>query len=449
MIFNSFNFILLFLPAFFVSYFLASSNCKNCILLIYGILYYVIGNIDKPINIGILILLTIINYFFYYLLYTEANEKTKKVKLFISVAFNIVAICVFKSELVYRSIPTGLSFYTFHFISLLVDSYKNNHELKIGFLKFMQYIIYFPKLLSGPITRYEYFDSQYKSKKTSNECLIKGLYLFSIGLALKCLLSDNVYYIINQINVYGYESISIFTAWIGVYAFTMNLYFDFAGYSLMAIGIAKMMGMSLPENFNLPFSSKNVSEFWRRWHITLGQFFRDYIYIPLGGNFNNKNLPKQIINLIIVWLVTGLWHGFKINYIIWAMSICLVIILEKIISNKLHIKQSIISRIFVIIFIPFTFLIFSIENADMLRTYILKLFDVSSVENIRDFTYICKTYWKIFVLGIVFMTSFPKRFSEKLYNSKCLMLILSIILIALSCVMISINNADTFKYFIF
>ena len=449
MIFNNFNFIFIFLPMFLLSYFLAGKYFKNHIILIYGILYYVFGNIYKPIYITIFILLILVNYLLYYLIYTENNSNIKRIKFLISIGLNVLIICIFKSGLIYKSIPSGLSFYTFHFISLLADSYKSEIKLKISFIKFMQYIVFFPKLLSGPITRYEYFNEQYENKKIKVESFILGLYLFSVGLALKCLLADNIYYIINQINVYGYDSISILTAWLGVYSFTMNLYFDFAGYSLMAIGIAKMIGMNLPENFNLPFSSKSVSEFWRRWHITLGQFFRDYIYIPLGGNFNNKNLPRQIINIIIVWIITGIWHGFKLNYLLWAMSICLVIIIEKIFLNKIYSKFYFIGKILVLIFIPFTFLIFSIENIGMLRTYISKLFDISSLENTREFISILKSYWKIFVIGMIFMTSFPRKLCNKIYNNKLLMLIFAIVFIIISCIMININSTDTFKYFTF
>lgn len=449
MIFNNLNFILIFIPTFLLSYYLASPYFKNHIIFIYSLLYYIFGNINKPINICVFIILILINYAFYYILYIENDVNIKKYKLFISMLFNIIIISIFKSGVLFKTLPTGLSFYTFHFISLLVDSYKNKSQSKISFIKFMQYIVFFPKLLSGPITRYEYFNEYYENKKILFDTFIKGLYLFSIGLALKCLLSDNINYIINQINVYGYESISIFTAWIGVYSFTMNLYFDFAGYSLMAIGIAKMVGMNLPENFNLPFSSKSVSEFWRRWHITLGQFFRDYIYIPLGGNFNNKNLHRQIINIIIVWIITGLWHGFKLNYLLWAMSICVVIILEKLFLNKLYLKFDVLGRLLVIIFLPFTFLIFSIENLNMLQIYVSKLFDLSSIDNIREFTSILKSYWKIFVIGLIFMTNIHRRLCEKIYNNRYLMILLAIILIISSCIMININSADTFKYFTF
>ena len=346
MMFNSINFIFIFLPAFLLSYYFASDSFKNVIIFIFSVLFYIIGNINNVANILVLIVLTIINYYLYYIIHNENDLRKKRIKIIISIGFNLYILILFKSEILTKTMPLGLSFYTFHFISLLVDSYKSDNTIeKLSFGNFVQYILFFPKLLSGPITRHKYFDNTYNDKKYSLNNLIKGIYLFSIGLALKCLLSDNIGNIINQINIYGYDSISIGTAWIGMFCFTMKLYFDFAGYSLMAIGIAKAIGIKLPDNFNLPFASKSISEFWRRWHITLGHFFRDYVYIPLGGNCGNKNLIRQSINIIIVWILTGLWHGFKLNYIIWAMLICLVIIFEKVFLNKIYNRVELIGRI--------------------------------------------------------------------------------------------------------
>lgn len=450
MIFNDFNFIFIFLPTFLLSYLIAGDSFKNVVIFMFSILYYVFGNINNYVNIVILIVLTILNYLFYYTIYIENDEKKKKIRLAISIIFNVAVIAVLKSELLLKNMPAGLSFYVFHFISILADvNKKDANDNKISFLKFAQYIVFFPKLLSGPITRYNYFDSSYSNKEITSNNLIKGLYIFSVGLALKCILSDNIYNIINQINVYGYDGISILTAWVGMYSFTMNLYFDFAGYSLMAIGLAKMMGMMLPDNFDLPFYSKSVSEFWRKWHITLGHFFRDYVYIPLGGNCGNKNIIRQIFNIIVVWILTGLWHGLKINYILWAMSVCIMIVLEKVFLIKVYKKCGWLGHIIVLLFIPFTFVIFSIENTNWLMTFIAKLKDFSSLNNIRDFETIRKSYYKVFLLGILFMTNMPKKIYSKILNNKIMMIIITIVLLVLSCYMLNVNNSDVFKYFTF
>lgn len=450
--FNTNNFILFFLPAFFLSYFVADLKFKNTIIVLYSILFYVIGNYKNPRNIVILIGLTAINYVFCYFIfkYNNSNDKKSKTLTIFSIAFNIIILSIFKSNIFTKNIPLGLSFYIFHFISILVDSYKMSYDKEqFSFVNFISYILYFTKILSGPITRYDYYITKCNHKDLTKERCLKGLFYFSIGLALKSLLSDNISYIVNQINVYGFDSISILTAWVGMYSYTMRLYFDFAGYSLMAIGLANMMGMDLPINFNLPFCSESISEFWRRWHITLGHFFRDYIYIPLGGNFENKNLFRQSVNLIVVWLVTGLWHGFKFNYILWAMLICLFIILEKAFVRNIYNKYEIVGRVVVNLVMPFAFLIFSIEKLNDLSIYVSRLFNLSSINNMRDFSVIFNLYGKIFVAGILFMTKYPKAIMSWIEKRKVLMIIVSVALIALSIYMFNVMGTDTFKYFAF
>lgn len=450
MIFNSQNVILMFLPAFFLSYFLADRKLKNAIILIYSIIFYAKGNFDKPENIVILSVLLIVNYLFIIIINRCKDKSLSKVVFICAIIFNVANITFYKIYSLSGTMPIGLSFYVFHFISLLVDNYRKEVLVKdITVTSYLNYILYFPKILSGPITRYKYFLSKYTSKSKLKDNFKIGVFYFAIGLALKCLLSDSLAFIINQINVYGFDSISTLTAWMGMYSYTMVLYFDFAGYSLIVIGLAKAMGMDLPMNFDLPFCSKSVSEFWRRWHITLGQFFRDYIYIPLGGNFNNKNLFRQSINLIIVWLVTGLWHGFKLNYILWAMMICAFIILEKAFISKIYKKNQYIGLIIVNIFMPFAFLIFSIENINNLSIYISKLFSFVNIGNMRDFQFIFGLYWKIFLIGILFMTKYPRKLMAAIQKNKVLMIVLSIILILLSAYMINTNSANTFKYFAF
>lgn len=446
MAFNSLNFLFIFLPAFFLSYFLVNDNFKNIVILIYSIMFYIFGNINHVEYIVILFALTFTNYLFIYI----AIRKSLKRMLIVSITINIIVLIIFKLEILSNVMPVGLSFYVFHYVSILIDVYNDKIIKKnISFHSFISYILFFPKLLSGPITRYNTFLDSHNKKNISEDNFILGIYIFSVGLGLKCLLSDNITYIINQINTYGFDSISIVTSWIGMYSYTAKLYFDFAGYSMMAIGIAKAIGMTLPDNFNLPFSSKSVSEFWRRWHITLGHFFRDYVYIPLGGNCKNKNLTRQIFNLFIVWVLTGLWHGFKINYVLWAIGVLILIILEKVVLNKIYNKVFLIGHIVVILFIPFTFLLFSIENVNDLGIYISRLFCFESLKNARDFETIIGLYWKTIILSIIFMTNYPKKVFNYLKKYKLAMIIMSIILIALSCYMINIGQNDTFKYFTF
>ena len=457
MAFNTQNFIFLFLPAFLLSYYLASVKFKNAIILIYSILYYVIGNFNSKENIVILFLLILTNYIFLtILLNLKKNNRyiyLQNLIFIIDIIFNILILCLFKLNIFTTHLPLGVSFYTFHFIILFVHVHKTPEydkvKLDFSFYSYSEYILFFPKLLSGPIVKYDAFKKNLDTKKVSFDYFIDGIFLFSVGLSLKCLLSDNISYIVNQIETFGYESISIGTAWVGMYSYTMRLYFDFAGYSLMAIGISKAIGIDIPENFNLPFCSKSISTFWRRWHITLSNFFRDYVYIPLGGNCNNKNILRQIFNLIIVWLLTGIWHGFAINYLLWALLICFVIILEKTLLNKIYDKCEIIGRLIVIILMPLFFLIFSIPDINKSFIYLNKLLSIDSLNNTNDFFLIVKLYWKIFIIGILFLTKYPKVIMEEIKNTRYLKIVVIIVLIALSTYMINISNTDTFKYFSF
>lgn len=434
MAFNTINFIFAFFTTFLISYFLIEDKYKDVVIFLYSIAFYVIGNLWTPIYILIFAVILAINYLFI---------KCKCYKLL--VGLNIVFIIIAKFDFFRVGVPVGLSFYIFSFISLVLDLLKSKKTLSL--FEFLSYSLFFPKLLSGPITRYESFRNDLISKKINKENVYNGFCLFCIGLLFKCILADNIFNVINQINVYGFDSISMPTAWLCMYAYTMNLYFDFAGYSLMAIGIAKMIGFILPDNFNEPFSSHSVSEFWRRWHITLGTFFKDYVYIPLGGN--RKGIVRQCINIIIVWILTGLWHGFSINFVVWALLIGCFIIIEKLVLIKFFEKYKLCGLILVNLFIPFTFVIFTIPSIDAALIFIKKLFDFDSLNNMSEFILIIKRYYKIILIGIIFMTVLPRFAYEKIRKNKVLMLIICAAAFALSIYMIKVGANDAFKYFSF
>lgn len=458
MLFNSIHFIFVFMIAFLISYFLFDEKYRNFIILLYSILFYMLNTIDNPISFIILIFTIVVNYVLLYLLFVYYDSKlTCKIFVIVSIFFNILIMFIFKFEVFGVSFPIGFSFYVFHIISCIIDVNKNyikcrdngkNNIEKISFYNFVSYVVFFPKILTGPITRFNDFILDFNSKRKFDiNFFINGFSLFSIGLGLKVLLSDNLYYVINQINVYGFNSISVLTAWLGVYSYTMKLYFDFAGYSLMAIGLGKILCFNLPINFNLPFSAISVTDFYRRWHISLMEFFKDYVYIPLGGNCNG-NIIMQIRNIFIVWVLTILWHGVKINYFIWGISTFAVIALEKVIFLKLFNKYKIIGHIFIIVYIPLTFLIFSIEDYNELFIYLTRLVNFDSLYAI-DFIEIIHDYYKIIIICLLFITPIPKLCYEKIKTNKIVISILSIIIFILSIFFINIVNADTFKYFRF
>lgn len=442
MAFNSENFII-FLTAFLLSYYIASNRFKKWIIFLYSIAFYIIGTIGSFYSITIFIISIILNYIFALILNKSTENKRILIKIF--VFFDVLSLIIFKLKVAGLVLPLGYSFIVFHYISFLCDL-SNNKISELNLFPYLNYILFFPKLISGPITRYNEFIVSHDNDYHTNDDFFTGLFIFSCGLGLKCLLSDNILYITNQIEVFGYVSISIITAWIGVYAYYFKLYFDFAGYSLMAIGIAKICGYTLPTNFNMPHLSKSISEFWRRWHITLGAFFRDYVYIPLGGNRCGK--LRMIFNLFVVWLLTGFWHGTTSNYIIWACILFLLIVFEKLIYKVTNKKPGII---IVIIIMPLTFLIFQITELPELYTYFTRLIDIKSFGNSADLEVIINNYLKIIVITIIFATKLPKIIYEKIIskNLKILMIIISIILIISSLYMLSIGESDTFRYFTF
>lgn len=459
MVFNSIQFILFFMVAFLLSYLFIDIKYRNIIILLYSIVFYILNSINNPINIMVVIFIVLINYVILYLLFAYYDSKVMRLVFVCSSIFiNIGLLLIFKLEIFAITLPIGYSFYVFHIISIMVDidKYYSKYlfenrfpKYKTEFFEFLSYVVFFPKVLSGPIMRYDNFIKDFYENRILNINNFKdGFIQFSIGLGLKVLLSDNLYYVINQINIFGYNSISLPTAWIGVYVFTLRLYFDFAGYSLMAIGIAKVLCYNLPINFDLPFMAVSVTDFYRRWHITLMNFFKDYVYIPLGGNCNGNTL-KQVRNLFVVWILTSLWHGLKLNYIMWGMSIFFIIALEKFFLLRIFNRYKIIGHIFILIFIPITFLFFSIENTKDLFCYIPRLFSFDSFSNITDFKEIFYDYYKIIFISILFITPLPKILYEKIIKLKYISLLIAIFIFILSIYFINILDADTFKYFSF
>ena len=267
-------------------------------------------------------------------------------------------------------IPVGVSFFTFKMISFQVDNFRGKVPEDAGFVDIAAYFTMFPQVVSGPIMRYE--DFKYNDLSWA-ENIEDGLRFFTLGLGLKVLIADHLSMLWNDIGTIGYESISTPLAWLGAYTYSMELYFDFWGYSLMAAGIGVMLGFPFITNFDQPYSSKNVSEFYRRWHVTLGSWFRDYIYFPLGGS--RKGSFRTVLNLLVVWLITGFWHGVTLNFIVWGLSIFVIILCERFVLTKLPKAISvIIGRINVLVLIPLTWVVFAISNSHMLGDYFMRLF---------------------------------------------------------------------------
>ena len=330
MSFSSLEFIFLFLPIFLVIYYIFPKNMKNLILVIFSLIFYAIGVKSNPEYFILILLSTLINYILGILI--EDNKKYSKYILSFGIVYDIGWLFIFKYfDFFSKSIgsitstqpiilnlvlPLGISFYTFQVVSYLVDVYKGKYNCRRSIIDFLTYVLMFPKLISGPITPYDKLDEYINNKKTNTiENVSYGIKIFILGLAYKVLIANRVGSLWTDINTIGFDSISTPLAWAGVIAYSLQLYFDFYGYSLMAIAVGHMINLKLPINFDYPYTSVSMTEFWRRWHITLGNWFKEYVYFPLGGNRKGKLLT--IRNMLVVWLLTGLAFCIMGTFIIY------------------------------------------------------------------------------------------------------------------------------------
>ncbi len=340
------------------------------VLLIASLLFYAWG---EPVYVVLMVLSILFNYY----AGREIEKEHKKSSLVFAIIINILILGYFKysgflidtiNSLFGTSIrnrelalPIGISFYTFQAMSYLIDVYRRNSKAQKGILPFAVYITMFPQLIAGPIVRYEDIEEQLNSRLIKGSDFIKGIPYFVKGLFKKIVLANCIGAIHTEILAMGVDNISAFTAWIGALAYTLQIFNDFSGYSDMAIGLGKMLGFEFPKNFDSPYRSGSVTEFWRRWHISLGTWFREYVYIPLGGN--RKGVFRHIINLLIVWALTGLWHGAAWNFVLWGVYYGVLLIFEKYVYSKVQKKLPAIVNILVTFFIVIIGWVFFFSNS--------------------------------------------------------------------------------------
>ncbi|MCU0429551.1 MAG: MBOAT family protein [Cytophagaceae bacterium] len=353
------------------------------------------------------------------------------------------------------ALPVGISFFTFESITYIVDVYKREHSPQKSFIDFLTYILLFPKLIAGPIVRYHEIAHQLKSREHSLDNFLNGFYRFSIGLAKKVLIANQVGLIANHYFFYDTSFLDSASAWIGILSYTFQLYFDFSGYSDMGIGLARMMGFRLPENFNSPYISQSITEFWRRWHITLGNWMRNYLYIPLGGNRTNSKI-RLYFNLWMVFLLSGLWHGASWNFIAWGLFHGTFLVLERAFLHTLYQKLGAFIRVFLTFFIiSIGWVIFRSEDMVQAIGYIERLFAFQF-----DWQQFC--IWKhnfYLLLAAIFSFLAFFKFGQKIQatvfdevthpKKQVLQTIASLILLLLSLSYISASGFNPFIYFRF
>ncbi len=405
--FSDLNFIFRFLPVFLVAFYLTPVRFRTWTLLFGSLLFYAVGDLRM---FPALLAAVIVNFLF---AKAQFGEKSKSLLFFVLaidagmlIEFKILGQYVDKSLL-----PIGISFYIFKMISYQMDVYRGKVEKDASFVDVAAYFCMFPQVVSGPIMRFDkYLENTALREKTSlgriAESIEDGLRFFVAGLAMKVLLADHLAMLWKDIGTIGYESISTPLAWLGAVTYSLELYFDFWGYSLMAAGIGVMIGFPFITNFDHPYGSGSVSEFYRRWHATLGSWFRDYIYIPLGGS--RKGEARTVFNLLVVWLVTGFWHGITLNFIIWGLSLCFLIICERLfVLKKLPAPLSrFVGRVNVLILIPLTWVVFAISDFDMLGIYFSRLFPFAGsgiAVNQGDFLKNIGIYWTILLPSLLLL----------------------------------------------
>lgn len=407
MVFSSLQFVFIFMPVFFICYYLTRNRYRNIVLLLGSLCFYAIGTIDTPFYFVLFILNMLLDYIM--ALGIERFPGAKKCFLFCDVLLHLLCLGLFKYANIFLILPIGISFYSFQGISYVADVYKGKIKAEKELLHFTVYISMFPQLIAGPIVTYGNVVKRIKRRKCVKRRILNGIGMFVFGLGLKVLLANPLGKLWNQTNAIGFESISTPLAWLALAAFSMQIYFDFFGYSLMAIGLGKMLGFQFPINFSNPYTSVTMTQFWRKWHITLGKWFRNYVYIPLGGN--RKGAVVTFFNLLIVWALTGIWHGSGVNFLLWGLLLFLIILLEKVWLGKFLNKHRFIGHLYMLLLIPLTWAVFAVEDLKQLQALFMRLFPFFGQGVWSVFRYDYLKYWKIYypflLIGILFCTKLP------------------------------------------
>ena len=429
MVFSSNEFLFLYLPLSFILYFLSPIKYRNLVLFAVSLIFY---GWEKPIYLLIMIFVIIVNYLFGYLINRAGEDATQKKKMLIlGVVINLATLGFFKytdfliitlSKIPFLSflepigiqLPIGISFYTFQSMSYMIDVYRGTSQVQKKFVNFGAYVSMFPQLIAGPIVRYSDVDKELTERKHTLDESADGARRFVIGLAKKVLLADMAGAMWEQINAIPREQTSVLLLWLGIILYAFQIYFDFSGYSDMAIGIGKILGFHFPENFNYPYISKSITEFWRRWHITLSTWFKEYVYIPLGGN--RRGTKRLVLNLLVVWLLTGLWHGASWNFVLWGFYYFVLLVAEKLFLSKwLNKLPNVIGHIYALFFVLIGWLIFyfkeSLGGFSAFTSYFVGMFGLSDLPFANlEFGYVFVRNFLLFAILCFACTPYPKEF---------------------------------------
>lgn len=468
MVFSSMIFLCVFLPIVWIVYMVLPKQLRNLWLLLASLFFYAWG---EPRYILIMLFSTVFDYFngraIEYADKTGRHDTLGRAVLALSVTGNLGILCFFKYTdfaigtlnqvagtqlgLLQLALPIGISFYTFQTMSYTIDVYRRETVAQHNIISFGMYVCLFPQLIAGPIVRYKDVQKEVDAREATAFGVTHGLQRFLLGLAKKVLLANQIGVLWDEIKGLGSADMSMALAWLGAVAFTFQIYFDFSGYSDMAIGLGEMFGFHFPENFDHPYESKSITEFWRRWHMTLGTWFREYLYIPLGGN--RKGLGLQIVNLFIVWFLTGLWHGAGWNFILWGLYYFVLLVLEKFVLRRvLERLPEVFQHLYTLFFVIVGWVIFACDDMGLLGTYMKAMFGIGVPAGNALGLYEWDVQAPFLMILLIASTSIPLRLAQQLAREEQrtpLLMVYTLALLVLSVAFLVSGSYNPFLYFRF
>ena len=458
MVFSSTLFLFRFLPIAMAIYFLTPKKLKNLTIFILSLFFYSWGEVRY---FPIMILSVIVDYTAGQGIKRFGHKKLYR-RLFLTMSLvvnlgmlfffkyanffitNINALTGLTLPTVALALPLGISFYTFQTLTYTIDVYFNKVEPEDNIINFAAFVVLFPQLIAGPIVKYTDINKELQDRKVDLAQIEDGVKTFIYGVGKKVLIANNLGLLWDEAIAIGFENLSTPMAWLAIAGFGLQIFFDFSGYSTMAIGLGKMLGFNFPQNFNYPYISKSVTEFWRRWHITLGSFFREYLYIPLGGN--RKGPMRTYINLFVVWFATGFWHGADWNFIFWGLFFFVFIVIEKAFLLKYLEKSKVLSRIYLLGLVLVSWAIFQITDLGQLGVYISRMF---AFDFGTDWLYYIRNYGVILLVGIIFSIPVIPNLYKKIEHIKIVPIITCGLILAASVAYLVDASYNPFLYFRF
>ncbi len=467
MLFSSIPFLYYFLPLVLAVYFLTPRAGKNAVLFLSSLLFYAWG---EP-KFCIFMLLSILQGYVFGRLIEKHAQNKKRSKLFLtaSVALSLalLAYCKYADfflssvnavtglsfKLLHVTLPIGISFYTFQILSYVVDVYRGSVPAQKSFLKLGTYIAMFPQLIAGPIVRYADIAPQLDSRQTTLEDVSSGACRFVIGLSKKVLLANVLYELITAFQ--QSRDLSVLYFWLYAVSFALQLYFDFSGYSDMAIGLGRIFGFRFQENFNYPYISGSITEFWRRWHISLGSWFRDYVYIPLGGNRVSK--AKWLRNILVVWMLTGLWHGASWNFVLWGLGFAVLLVAEKLVYGRLLQRTHVLKHVYTLLLVTLSFVLFNADSVSEAVSQLGAMFGAGGLPLVStEGVYYLKSYAGTFLFATIGATPLVSnaisRFGKTRFGAQALTVLQPLVMLALlaACTAFLVDGSfNPFLYFRF